>query len=47
MMSTVKPPDTDYQQCHYCKEWYYAPVAYYHTEDECLSNQKQQAEEAE
>jgi len=38
-------PDYEEAQCHYCKEWYPAPVNLHHAEDECLANQKK--EEAE
>lgn len=37
-------PDYEEQQCFYCKEWYPAPVAYYHTEAECLENQSQESD---
>lgn len=38
-MTEPSKPDYEEQQCHYCKEWFPAPVAYYHTEQECLENQ--------
>jgi len=33
-------PDHEEQQCHYCKQWYPAPVSLHHAEDECLQNQR-------
>lgn len=38
--------DHEEQQCHYCKQWYPYPVAYYHTEAECLENCAHCEEEA-
>lgn len=34
-------PDYAEQQCHYCKYWYPAPVGHYHSEIECVENQKE------
>jgi hypothetical protein len=31
--------DYEEAQCHYCKEWYPAPIHLHHAEDECLANQ--------
>lgn len=41
----MTPDESDYQQCSYCSEWYFAPVSYHHTEEECLQNQSKQQEE--
>lgn len=41
----MNKPDYDEQQCHYCKQWYPAPVSLHHAEDEYLANQV--AEDAE
>lgn len=40
----MEQPDYEEQQCSYCKEWYPNPVAYYHTEAECLENQSQESD---
>jgi len=42
-MNTELKPDHEEQQCHYCKQWYPTPVGHYHSEEECLANQKETA----
>ena len=37
-------PDYEEAQCYYCKYWYPTPVNLHHAEDECLANQKGEAE---
>lgn len=35
--------DHNEAQCAYCNHWYDTPVGHYHSEEECLANQKENA----